>query len=57
MTIHCIYNDAVGVDSRLDAGHITVGIDWHIKTIYLATLDVVAPSCYDAVVLTCLGYL
>ena len=57
MTVHSVHYDAVGIDCRLDARHVSVGIDGHIKAIYLATLDVVTPRCNDAVVLTCLGIL
>ena len=57
MTVHSVHYDAVGIDCRLDARHIAVGINGHIEAKSLAALYVIAPCCYNTVVLTCLRIL
>ena len=57
MTVHCVDNDAHRVVGWLDARHVAVSIERHLKAIDLMALDVVAPSAYGAVVLTSLRIL
>ena len=57
MAIHCIDNDACRVVGHLDAGHIAIGINRHLKAIYLVRLYVIAPSRHHAVVVSSLRIL
>ena len=57
MTVHCVDDDARRVVGRLDARHISIGIQWHLQTIDLVRLDVVAPCRHNAVVVSSLRIL
>ena len=57
MAVHGVYHHTRRVYSSLDARHVSVGVERHLKLRNLVRLDVVAPSRHETVVLARLGVL